>query len=627
MPTSGPRRWIACIACCAALLLGMSTAWAQADPPGRVARLSYQDASVEWAPAGSNTWTAADPNWPMTTGDRIRIPAGSRTELYTGSTAVRLQGPSQLEISLLDDTTTRLTLNEGSVNVLVRSLQPNERVEVDTGNLAMVAQQPGEFRVDADPAGDSTRVTVRSGSAIVYGENGESQQIASPREARYAGRRLTPLTSQTYGPRDGFDQWVAERSHAEEQSSSARYLSRDTIGYQELDANGDWQNDPTYGAIWWPRVTVADWAPYRYGQWRWIAPWGWTWVDDARWGFAPFHYGRWVHTGARWGWVPGPASTRPVYAPALVGFEGGRPGGPRDGAGRPPPPGNTWFPLGPGEAWHPPYGASQRYLDQINRGAVRPGAGQPPRFAYQRRPEAVTSMPEADFGNRRPRPPADRGRDDANRPGPMPGRPFDRRPDVANDVPRELRPDEPIRSTRRERPPPVEQQQPNLPPRTALPQDGPARSQAEQERRAQAQREQIAERERFQRDQQQQRMQTQQDQARRENQAQQDRIRNEQAQREQFQHEQAARNQRAIAQEQQQQQQRQVQQQQAAQQQAQRAQQQAMQEQMHQRQQQQQQQQPPQQQPQQQYRPPRTAIPDRPGPQDGGQRQEGRGRN
>ena len=25
------------------------------------------------------------------------------------------------------------------------------------------------------------------------------------------------------------------------------------------------------------------------------APWGWTWVDDAPWGFAPFHYGRWVN--------------------------------------------------------------------------------------------------------------------------------------------------------------------------------------------------------------------------------------------------------------------------------------------------------------------------------------------
>ena len=26
------------------------------------------------------------------------------------------------------------------------------------------------------------------------------------------------------------------------------------------------------------------WAPYRHGYWRWIEPWGWTWIDDAPWG-------------------------------------------------------------------------------------------------------------------------------------------------------------------------------------------------------------------------------------------------------------------------------------------------------------------------------------------------------
>jgi hypothetical protein len=29
-----------------------------------------------------------------------------------------------------------------------------------------------------------------------------------------------------------------------------------------------------------------------------MSPWGWTWVDNAPWGFAPFHYGRWVGAGA-----------------------------------------------------------------------------------------------------------------------------------------------------------------------------------------------------------------------------------------------------------------------------------------------------------------------------------------
>jgi hypothetical protein len=52
-----------------------------------------------------------------------------------------------------------------------------------------------------------------------------------------------------------------------------------------------------------------------YGRWVWVVPWGWTWVDDAPWGFAPFHYGRWVYV-SYWAWVPGPLAVRPVQKEA-----------------------------------------------------------------------------------------------------------------------------------------------------------------------------------------------------------------------------------------------------------------------------------------------------------------------
>ena len=71
-----------------------------------------------------------------------------------------------------------------------------------------------------------------------------------------------------------------------------------------------------------PRCAV-DWAPYSHGHWGWVQPWGWTWVDDAPWGFAPFHYGRWVYVRDRWCWTPGACVARPVYAPALVAWVGG----------------------------------------------------------------------------------------------------------------------------------------------------------------------------------------------------------------------------------------------------------------------------------------------------------------
>ncbi|MFT3720044.1 DUF6600 domain-containing protein [Pseudorhodoferax sp.] len=332
-------------------------AWAQ-DPPGRIARLSAAAHGVEWA-APQQAWQAADPNWPLARGDRLRVSPGSRAELHAGAHALRLQGPAELEFTALDADELRLTLRQGSLNLQVRERAPGERIEVDTQNLALLVESPGEFRVDVDAAGGTTRVLAYAGSAQLFGENGESAMLPPARQARYAGRDLAAVDQRGAGPRDGLDQWAADRRLAEDRSVSAQYLSRETIGYQELDAYGEWASDAQYGAVWYPRVASADWAPYRHGQWRWIAPWGWTWMEDARWGFAPFHYGRWVQIGPRWAWAPGPRTSRPSFAPRPPpGFAGPppggamRPGGPPPFHGtsreRPPPPGLGLPPPSPG---------------------------------------------------------------------------------------------------------------------------------------------------------------------------------------------------------------------------------------------------------------------------------------
>ena len=92
-----------------------------------------------------------------------------------------------------------------------------------------------------------------------------------------------------------------------------------------------------------------------------MAPWGWTWIDDASWGYAPFHYGRWAHVRNRWCWVPGPRHVRPVYAPALVGWVGTpRVSYPGSFAGV------AWFPLGPREVYVPARRFSPHYVERVN---------------------------------------------------------------------------------------------------------------------------------------------------------------------------------------------------------------------------------------------------------------------
>ncbi|MGC3983450.1 MAG: hypothetical protein QM777_01290 [Pseudorhodoferax sp.] len=361
------RTWATAAALAWAAAVGLP-AGAQQEPPGRAARLSQLDGGVQWSGADGN-WQAADPNWPFTAGDSIRVAAGSRAELHAGAHALRLQGPAELGIDALDDNDLRLTLRQGSLNLRARDMAPDERIEVNTQNLAMLVDRPGEFRVDVEPG--STRVMARAGSATLYGENGESATLAPAQQARYVGRNLSAIAVQGAGPRDVLDQWAADRSLAEDRSPSAQYLSRDVLGYQELDANGEWASTVEYGTVWYPRTTIANWEPYRHGQWRWVDPWGWTWFDDARWGFAPFHYGRWVQIGPRWAWVPGPRGPRAFDAPALVGFAG-------TPAPRPPnfnrhrTPGTDWFPLAPGQPWRAGFGAGPRDPGRGNLGLPPP---------------------------------------------------------------------------------------------------------------------------------------------------------------------------------------------------------------------------------------------------------------
>jgi hypothetical protein len=342
---------------------------ANSDVPSRVARLNYFDGTVTFQPAGGNEWAYAELNRPMTTGDQVWVDNGGRSELHIGSTALRLGQQTAVSIVNLDDQNAQLKLAQGTLNTRLRNLPAGQSFEVDTPNVALQADGPGSYRVEAAPDGTSTTVTVRDGSLTAYGDTG-SVQIGAGQQLTFTGTNLQEAGGGTAPPPDAFEAWAVSRDRAEDASVSARYVSRDVPGYQDLDANGTWEASPDYGQVWVPRV-AAGWAPYHEGHWAWVAPWGWTWVDDAPWGFAPFHYGRWAYYRNNWAWVPGPVvvTEPPCYAPALVAFVGGGNGGPGWGVSLTVgavAAGVAWLPLGPGEPWRPAYHYSPRYYNRVN---------------------------------------------------------------------------------------------------------------------------------------------------------------------------------------------------------------------------------------------------------------------
>jgi hypothetical protein len=333
------------------------------DPPSRVARLSYFDGSVSFQPGGNGDWAAAVRNRPVTIGDKIWTDKDARAELQAGQASIRLGAMTALSFLNLDQNITQMRLAEGTINFRVRELREGDQYEVDTPNAAFTVTQAGAFRVDVNENGDGTIVTVLRGEGEVTA-GGKSYKVNGGELAEFNGTEgNVTYRSDRATELDDFDRWAASRDRKEEDSVSARYVPRDMVGYSDLDDNGTWSEEPEYGHVWYPNSVAVGWAPYSYGYWNWVGPWGWTWVDYSPWGFAPFHYGRWNYFGGRWGWCPGPRYGYPVYGPAFVGFLGGR-GGFGFGIGV----GVGWFPLGFGEIYRPwyHYRAGGAYIRNIN---------------------------------------------------------------------------------------------------------------------------------------------------------------------------------------------------------------------------------------------------------------------
>ena len=340
---------------------------AQTDPPGRVGRLNYIDGPVSFQPAGVNDWVDASVNRPLIPGDNIWVGDRGRSELHIGSAALRLGPDTAFQFLNLDDQVVQIRLSEGTFTVRVRGLAQDQVFEVDTPNVAFTLVRPGEYRIDANPDSQSTIITVRDGEGDVTG-GGDTFPVYGRQQVVVRGYdQITYNLASSPGP-DAWDQWCSSRDRREDQSQSARYVSREVAGYDDLDQYGRWDNQPGYGNVWMPTSVAAGWAPYHDGYWAWIAPWGWTWVDEAPWGFAPYHYGRWATFGGRWGWIPGPYEATPVYAPALVAWVGGGRGG--SGFSLSFSIGTVaavgWFPLGPREPYFPSYQASRGYFTRVN---------------------------------------------------------------------------------------------------------------------------------------------------------------------------------------------------------------------------------------------------------------------
>lgn len=383
-------------------LLMALPALAQGDPPSRVGRLSHVEGDVGFRTDRRDAGGPATLNWPISSGAVLDTGRPGRAEVWIGSTAYRLHSDSEIEFTVVDDRRVDVRQIGGSlaVSVLDRDQADDLVLATPDGNIRFLT--PGRYRINVH--GDRSELQVQAGRATFDNGRRVIPVAAGQMATLYSDGNEQLDASRGY---DAFDQWVAQRENASLASSSRRHVSPYMTGYQDLDAYGDWRTTGDYGTVWYPRAVASDWAPYRQGRWAWVAPWGWTWVDQAPWGFAPFHYGRWALIAGRWGWVPGRLVPRPVYAPALVGWVGDPGWNVSFSFGSAPAVG--WFPLAPREVYVPAYRYSPTYVRQLNVTQVtnvtlidRAVRGTPPGFAHRALPQAVTVVPARQMQEGRP---------------------------------------------------------------------------------------------------------------------------------------------------------------------------------------------------------------------------------
>lgn len=347
------------------LLLGLLALPARAaeepDPPDRAGRLAELNGQVWIYATDSNEWIPAVRNRPVTSGDRLSTEADGRAELRIGSTVLRVAPNTELEIRELNDQRLSLQLHSGSMSARLRTREAANEFELVTEEGRFRAERSGSYRFDR--IDDTSSATALSGQAT-YENDGTALTVQQGQRVEFWKDRGAPQYAITDPQRDGFGDWVTSREAREERSVSSRYVSPEMTGVEDLDRYGRWEQNAEYGPLWIPVNVAPGWAPYRMGHWAWVRPWGWTWVDDAPWGFAPFHYGRWVYHRSAWCWTPGRYVARPVYAPALVAWVGGPNVSVSVNVGRGPNVG--WFPLGPREVYVPGYRVSPRYVRNVN---------------------------------------------------------------------------------------------------------------------------------------------------------------------------------------------------------------------------------------------------------------------
>ncbi len=243
----------------------------------------------------TGAWSEAERNAPVVVGMSVRTGAEARAVLRVGADLIAIAGGSEADIVKLDGAGTTIALRRGRLGVRLTEFNSGSPVEITIPSGGLLLSAPGEYDIAAGDANCPARVAVPTGEARFSGKGLDAVVAAGAGTLLSGDDPVTLLPGST--EEDVFAGWWRRQNRDAANSPALHYVSAAITGHELLDEHGAWETVAGLGAVWFPNDAPHGWVPYRFGHWRWIGPWQWTWIDDMPWGFATSHYGRWAKVG------------------------------------------------------------------------------------------------------------------------------------------------------------------------------------------------------------------------------------------------------------------------------------------------------------------------------------------
>lgn len=233
---------------------------AQAQTRGKV---NYIEGEASLQSGGKGEWLKVKPGDTVNVTDNFWADQNSRAELLMGDLVIGINSETSLTIESADENRIEFKLWLGSMIVRFHG-DPDQQIRIETPNLRFALNQPGEYRLDVNAAGDETIATVWSGE----GEStagGARYVIHASERAELRGTDKVELEEEPASTTDDFEQWAFRRDQLVGLASASGEPSGTAAGPTESgDGNADARPDDSGGtqqqATLWPIRCPRPWC-------------------------------------------------------------------------------------------------------------------------------------------------------------------------------------------------------------------------------------------------------------------------------------------------------------------------------------------------------------------------------